>query len=206
MSNFSLKALSKEGNSLTEFTLLDGPYPLSQQYFGLMNRPGTPYLRYDSVVRATGVADLYDGDIVESQGKRYIILYQKGYYAYTIDKKEKIPINDLINPIVVDHAFFSEEFSFPHNRSKKTLFKYDDIIFKLEDIYGVSNDKIILHHKRGILLNPDKIQQKANITYNGTPLFFGDEVNKRTLVLRNGQPLFRVRGRYKTVREMEGVK
>lgn len=205
MQTFTLKALSKEGNSLISFTLKDGPCPLSQQYFGLMNRPGVPYLRYDSIVRCSDYEDICEGDILLSQDKEYIVEYQKGFYAYTLDRKEKVPIDELVNPQIINHAFFSDKFKLPANRPKRIMYKYKDLIFKLQNVYGVSPNGIILNHNKGVVLDPEFIQQCAHISYNGQPLYFGDKVEKRELVLRDGQPVFRVRGRYKTIREMEGV-
>lgn len=187
MNSFKLRAKAVTGE-FVNFTLYDLPIKVSDSTFVLLSSPGTPILKYDLILRGDNDSNLYEGDIISYDDTLWVICYERGFYAISVDYTTmSLPDKD----IKVVGNYFDTDFPVRINTKKKHLFKHKDIVFRLQDIVGGYDNKLIV---RSISdpISPDDVQQEVCARYDKKRIYLGDIVNGVTVSTVNGRLNFEV--------------
>ena len=174
MLSFNMRAEDEQGN-LHDFTLKDAPVRITTKTFVLLNRPMSPILYYNRIRRGDPDTGLFEGDIVEYNGTDWVVCYERGFYAINTDY-ESTSLNNIGHNVIKD--YFKDGYPIHINLRTKHLFKYNDTIFRLCDIVGAYDSKLILR----VLsepIDPELIQQEVCVRQGNKRLYLGD-------VLENG--------------------
>lgn len=201
MLNYAFKALSKSGKEMVIFKLEDGPCPIDSNYFMLAGRPGTPLLRYDSIMMGSDLNGVFSGDIVEYKGKEYCVSYNRGFALRSMDGDEIIRFHQLdINSMkVIGHELLDNRGFYFENIKPK--FKYIDseyakakrlksneIMWGFKSFFGTIDNKLIVNVYGVKLLIPcNSIQQYTGFSYQGKPVYFNDSIKGSPVYMKSGR-------------------
>lgn len=201
MSVYPFKALSVNYKELVSFTLEDGPWRQNMNFFGLMNRPGSPILRYNTIMRGCDIPGLFEGDIIEYKGKKYIMRYELGLAAVSLDG-EVIPSSKLEYINVVDNMYFQKEF--PITYCNKLVFKYiekEDEKYKenykyfgIKSITGSFKDKALISIYGSKLVNVNDVLPFTGIRYKGERIHLGECIEGNPVYMEKGRLLIKALG------------
>lgn len=180
---FMMKALTHSGEWYG-FTINDIPTRFNDKEFALLGKPDTPRLLLNSIRRGDYETGLCEGDIVTYDGVEWLICYERGFYAINADYETK-PLFELTDFNIVGDCF-SREFPIPILKRNKCLFKYKGTIFRLEDIIGPCDGKIILRSLKKPVDVSD-IQQEAGMLLDGQRVYFGDVFPGGTVDMYKGR-------------------
>lgn len=183
MHYYIMKALTHD-KCWFEFTMHDLPTMFSATEFVLLGRPNTPRLYINSIRRGDVESNLYEGDIIKMDGTQWLICYERGFYAinasyvvrnlYTLKDYELLgTCSDMKSPV-------------PINFRTKYLFMYGDTIFRLHDIVGAYDGKLLLR----CISNPvavDDIRQECCVAYAGNRVYLGDCIEGGIVELHGGR-------------------
>lgn len=174
MKSFLLRARTVVNDSKWfNFTLADIPTKYDTEHIALLNNIGSPLLQLDTVVRGENNTKLYEGDIIEDEGMRYVICYERGFYAITEDYIAK-NLYQLKEPKVVGD-YWIDGFPIQIRVRKKQMYKYKDINFKITDIIAHWGNKIIIRaHKDPI--DPVECRQECCLSYDNKKVYMGDMI------------------------------
>lgn len=202
MSVYPFKALSVNKKELVSFTLSDGPWRQDMTCFTLSNRPGTPILRYNTIMRGSDIPGLFEGDIIEYNGKKYIIKYEMGFAAVSLDK-EVIPVSELSYINVVDNMYFQKEF--PISYCNKITFKYiereDEKFLNKERVFGIKSvlgaicDKSFVAIYGSKMVNENDLLQMSGVRYKGKHIYIGEEIEGNKLYMNRGRLYIKAYGK-----------
>lgn len=183
MNCYTMKALTpnKEWRS---FTLKDLPTLFTATEFALLAKPKSPKLLVNTIRRGDIESGLYEGDVVEADGCKWLICYERGFYAINEDYVIKY-LNTLNNPKFLG-TNLDIDIGIPISFRSKNLFKYKDVIFRLQDIVGAYNGKMLLRFAKEPV-DPDDIQQECCITYNNVRVYLGDVFDGKKIELHGGR-------------------
>lgn len=188
-----MKALTPNGEWYP-FTLKDLPTRFNNNEFALMNCPNSPRLSLQNIRRGDASTGLYEGDIIEWMDTRWMVCYERGFYVIC-ESYETHPLSELSDFTVVGDCF-KDTFGVPFLKRDKCLFKYNDVIFRLEDIIGPFNgDRVILRSVKKPILVED-IQQEAGMSIDGKRVYFGDKVDDGVVDLYKGRIVLLKSGTY----------
>lgn len=162
----------------------DIPVMMFEDKFVLMNKPGSPILRADTIMRGEPFYNVYEGDVIEADGDIWLVCYERGFYAinenYVIRFLYKF--NDIKFIDRHDNVTGLPTVTF----KKKFLFKIKDQVFVLNDIVGAySGDCIFRTYSEPVKV--ETIQQDCGLRYNGNLMFLGDTVDGSTVELYGGR-------------------
>ncbi len=201
MSVYPFKALSANRKEIVSFTLADGPWRQNVKFFTLMNRPGSPILRYNTIMRGCDIPGLFQGDIIEYKGKKYIIKYELGFAAVSLDG-EVIPTNKLEYINVIDNMYFQKEF--PITYCNKLTFKYvekedkrykgNHRFFGIKSIPGAFNDKSLIAIYGSKLVDEDCISLFTGVKYKGERIHLGECIEGSPLYMEKGRLFIKALG------------
>lgn len=172
--NYPMRSLSKCGKYLVDFTLADGPCPLDVDHFVLTERPGSPILTYDTVMRGFDIINLFEGDIVEDEeGNEYLVSYYRGINYKNIETGKSLKkINGKTK--IISNIYKRDVKEKLKITPQGQSFKYNDIVFNLRVIYGVHEGKLLVNAD-GLIVDPQEVQQYTGIRVEAKQrLFFGD--------------------------------
>jgi hypothetical protein len=184
MCTYPLRALSKDGKEVVTFNVEDGPCQLEDNLFILTSRPGSPILRYDSILRGLDIDGLFEGDIFEHEGERFVLQYHRGFAAVN-PEKGILSLEEIQSLKVVSNVYRETDVFIP--KLVRHTYKSNRIMFTLENIIGVRDGNLILNAKGGLMVPLNNVQQYAGITYNKKTMYFGDTINDSPLILANGR-------------------
>lgn len=184
MYTYPLRALSKDGKEVVSFTLADGPCKLDTDTFILTERPNTPILRTETILRGSDIEGLFEGDILEHKGYLYIIQYHRGLAGLS-KEKGLLQLSEFESLKPVSSVYERPEYVIP--KKATYTYKYGNLLFPLDDVIGVDNNRLVLQAKSGELADLSKVQQYAGIRYNGSYKYFGDEIEGSPLIMKNGR-------------------
>lgn len=183
MNCYIMKALTHKGEWF-EFTLQDLPALFTADEFALLAKPKSPRLAVNSIRRGDIETHLFEGDVIEMSGVKWLICYERGFYAinqdfvirylYTLENYEVLGTYDTI------------DLGIPIIFRQKYLFKYKDKIMRLQDIVGAYNGGLLLRFASKPI-SPDLIQQECCITYDSKRVYLGDKINGYTVELHGGR-------------------
>lgn len=170
---YPLIALTKCRTNMVSFTLEDGLCPIDEEHFVLLNRPGSPILRYDTVLRGMDINGIFEGDIVNYEGTDYMIKYQRGFNAISLDKSKVITLDNITACNVKTHMYYQRDFAW----IEPTMIKFrvnNNKFFTLRNIYGYFDNRIVFNDIK--LRNKETliVQQDAGLTYDGQRACFGN--------------------------------
>lgn len=168
-------ALTKDGTDVVQFKLKDGPCPISEDYFVLLNRPGTPILRYDSIMRGMDIPGVYEGDIISFKHKDYMIKYQKGYNAVSLSG-EVLDISKLKYLKVKTHMYFQN--SFKPIVPTLIRMRIRGKIYPIKKIFGATKKGIVVNERGLGVVEINEIQQDAGMRVDGKKVYFGKNDDK----------------------------
>lgn len=200
MVSYSFKALSLNKKELVSFTLEDGPILQDAKSFALINRPGSPILRYNTIMKGCDIPRVYEGDIIEYHGKEYIIHNEIGFCAISLDG-ERIYLDDLDEIKVVNNMYFQNKFKV---FSKKCTFKYVEKTekrflggereFGFRSIMGGIAGKPLISIYGAKLSDASDIRMFTGIRYKGKRIYFGDEIEGSIVYMERGRVKMKVNG------------
>lgn len=181
---FTMKARTTSDNRWYWFTIDKVPTPVRDGQIVLLTAPNSPILRPDTLRRCSDVDNLGEGDVLQINGERYVVCYERGFYAIS-ENYRCLSMCDLGDyKVLGDYT----ELDFPISVAlrNKVLYKYKDSVFRLEDICGLYDTGIVV---RGMKLPVpiEEIHQECCITYKGQRVFLGDVFDEGTVVLHNGR-------------------
>lgn len=183
MNCFMLKAISTNQEWVT-FTMSDVPTPIQDGLFVLLMRPNSPILKLDSIRRGDFDTKLFEGDVVEEGEKRYLICYERGFYA--IDSDYIVKSLDSFEEAKIVGDFDSADIGVPISFKKTLLFKYKNCIFKINDIIGGTENGIFIN-SLAEEIPFDRIQQDCCLSIAKKRVFLGDKFEDNTLAISYGQ-------------------
>ena len=192
MSCFAMTALSLSGQ-WTPFEIEDVPVTFTEDEFALLKRPGSPRLLLKTIRRGERETGLYEGDIIEADGDRWLVCYERGFYAINTDYVIKY-LNQF-DSFKLLGTLHDTSFPIPMTERAKHLFRYKDYIFRINDIIGVYLDGMILRcvSKQ---IPFDEIHQECCITYNKERVYLDDVFDKGKVCLYHGRVAFEKDGTY----------
>lgn len=172
-----------------QFTINDVPTRFNPTEFALLKCPSSPRLLLNSIRRGDPDTGLCEGDIIDWKNERWLVCYERGFYV--INESYITQTFDKLDDFNIVGDCFSSEFPIPILKRNKCLFKYNDTVFRLEDIVGAfGEDSIILRSLRNPVLI-SAIQQDAGIMKNKQRLYFGDMTEHGVVDLYKGRVVYR---------------
>lgn len=190
---FMLKALTVDGDWF-EFTIKDIPTPISEDEFILMNKPGSPKLRLDTIRRGDPEYHLYEGDVISVNGDKYTVCYERGFYAIN-DMYVYRYLSTLKDVKLISVYTESDNATIVPNFRLSHLFKYNNTVFKLNDIVGCYKGNLVIRSIQHTV-NPNKVQQECRASYNGKKLYLGDKINNGIVCMYHGKIALKVNNKY----------
>ena len=183
MNYFIMKTLTTNGDWFP-FSMSDLPVLLNEECFVLFGCANSPWLRIDSIRRGDPETGLYEGEVIQMDGCNWVICYERGFYAINEDYISK-HLNTLR-----DYTVLGDAPNVPIEMSVSSranhLFKIDDTIFRIQDIVGAFDGKLLLRSLKEPI-DTDKIQQECCATYKGKRVYLGDMLDGCPLELVNGR-------------------
>lgn len=183
MACYIMKALTLNDEWFT-FDMCDLPTVYAPNEFALLGKPNTPRLLLKTVRRGDRCTNLFEGDIISMEDDLWVICYERGFYAINSNYVIRY-LNTLTEFEVVGDCTFMKS-PVPINFREKHLFKYKDVIFRLNDIIGAYKGKLLLRS----VSNPvdvNDINQECCLAHNGSRVFLGDIIDNEKVVLRYGR-------------------
>lgn len=183
MNYYTMKTLTTNGDWF-QFSMSDLPVLIDEKCFVLLGRQNTPKLRLDSIRRGDVVTGLYEGDVFSMDGCKWVVCYERGFYAINEEYVIRY-LNSLKDfTILGDESDVKIDVAVSYRANH--LFKVKDSIFRLQDIVGALDGKLLLRPVKQPV-DPDLIQQECCATYKGKRVYLGDELDGAKLVLYNGR-------------------
>lgn len=187
VTSYPLLAVTRE-NEFYSFSITDVPVRINDKEFILMNRENSPILKLGLCRRGCDIKDIYEGDIIRSNGVDYVVLYQRGMILTSKDRDKKYlwQLEDYEKVGDVFTQDFPLEIIFP----KSVHYKYRDNPVYTKEITGMFDGKLFID---GIStrVNPEDLQQYANFTNEGTKVYFGDLIRGYPVELYYGRPVIK---------------
>lgn len=191
--------LDKDGKTIVTFSLRDGPLPITNSLFVLSARPGAPILRSKHIVKASDIPGISQGTIIRSEGKFYIVEYEKGFYAY--DKnKVKYRLSNLKSIEIVSHVYLEKDDC--KLKYYRPLIKVKDKIYLISSIYGILDDKLLIKENNDVLIDYDEVHECAHINYNNRKLFFGEDLNGSKVTMYRGDVGIWINGEFRQIKNL----
>lgn len=167
------------------FSAKDVPVKVYPDIFILAACPGTPLLKVSSMCRAMDHAQLAEGDRVLIEGKKYTLVYHKGF-NFVSDSGIIIPSH------IVSHY----QLLYLDSGSKSKLqFKHGDRVFQLPSLFGCMGDKAVISVSPEPV-DPAEIQISAGFIYKKEKVFYGDVVEGNEVIMWHGRPCVCKEGSY----------
>ena len=187
-----LRALDRKGVAHV-IELSDIPVHFSNNDILLLNRPGTPLLRADTLARGLDDKDIFEYDIVKDKdtGKflGYVIYIDK-FYLCMSDTGELIQLTDESNyKYITCHKLPKKEAVW--KKRVPIMLVCENRTFALKRMMFSKDDKVVIYMKKG-RKNPsiDSVKFYA-LELNGTSYGYGDKLGKGTIVLHNFKPMLK---------------
>lgn len=184
MRYFMMKALTRDGDWYS-FTLHDIPTTFNDEEFVLLNKPGSPRLQLKSIKRGDPETGLFEGDIISMNGYLWVVCYERGFYAINEDYVTQHLY--LLKDYTLIGDYFTRGFPVSINTRNKHLFKYNNVIFRVEDIVGAYKADSIILRTCKLPVPVCDIQQESCMTLKGKRLFLGDTYEGATVELYGGR-------------------
>lgn len=184
MLSFMMKTLTVN-NVWFPFSLHDIPCRIDENTFALLNRPFSPLLQLDKIRRGDYESGYYEGDIIDVNGVRNIICYKRGFYAIN----EEYQVTNLYQlPPATKYLdqYDGENFSITVPFRHKQLYTYNGVQFRLDDIVGKFEDKILVRMFDSPI-PPGEIKQECCMSYNDKRLYLGDDIEGKPAELHGGR-------------------
>lgn len=178
-----MKARTLDGDWFS-FSMNDAPTLISPTELVLFSRPNTPILSVKDIRRGDTQTNLFEGDIIRMDGTDWIICYERGFYA--INDSYVIRYFNSFTDYEVIGDNTTIKFPVPIALRAKHLFKYNECVFRLEDIIGAVNNKLILR-SQSLPIKPKKVQQECCMCYEGRKIFLGDRIGDSIVELVDGR-------------------
>lgn len=193
MHYFMMKALTHD-NVWYKFSMLDVPTTFNEDEFVLLNKPGSPIMQLKSIKRGDPETGLFEGDIITMEGCEWVICYERGFYAINADYVTRHLYQ--LSDYKITGDYFTDGFPVSINTRNKHLFKYKNIIFRIEDIIGSYKTGTIILRTCKHPVPISDIKQESCMSFNNKRLFLGDYIQ--------GKPVELIGGRI-AVRNLDGV-
>lgn len=196
MNSYPMRTISKCGKYLVDFTLQDGPCPVSGEHFVLTERPGSPILCYNDVVRGSDIPHLYEHDIIEDEhGEEFIVFYSRGMLCKSLETNR---VQNIPRKFKNSSNIYKRGIDIKIKSQHK--FKYGNNLFTLQEIFGVMNGKLLVNAD-SLVIDPSLVQEYSGLrTTNKEMIFFGDQgiylKDGRAVVERDGEILDVVKREY----------
>ena len=202
MKSFIMKALTRNGSGWYTFSIEEIPCLITTDLFTLMAVPNSPVLRLDTIRRGDRDTLLFEGEVVECDGDRWMICYERGFYAinslYVIRQ-----LSTLKNVHKIGDVNYNIEFPVPISIKQKLLFKYKSTIFRLEAICGCYNNQILIRaQKRPI--DPKTIKQDCGCELDKNRLYLGDSTPYGITTMHEGVLGFEQNKVFRSISEVRG--
>ncbi len=81
---FQMKARTTKGDWY-EFSIHNVPVHISPKEIVLLDVPNSPILNSSLVRRGDKESGLFEGDVIEYEGQRWLVCYERGFYAINED-------------------------------------------------------------------------------------------------------------------------
>lgn len=180
MTCLNLRADTVDGGTV-DFIMTDLPTPISENEFVLLGKPQSPICNIDYIKRGDPESGLYEGDVIkEPDGSKWLICYERGFYAINADCQIKHFEN------LHDWRLTDETVDLPIMYKREHLFKYKTVYFKLRAIVGAAHGKLLIDSIQEAV-EPALIQMDCCRTYNNERLFLGNHVGNGIVTLRKGR-------------------
>jgi hypothetical protein len=162
----------------------DIPTPFNTKEFALLRRPNTPRLLIDSIRRGDEESGLFEGDIISMNGEDWLICYERGFYA--INKDYIIRYLYTLSDYKYLGTCFDIKSPIPINFRSRHRFIYKDLIFRINDIVGAYDDKLLLRPVSKPV-NVAEVHQECCITYNKQRIYLNDSIDDGIVELHGGR-------------------
>ena len=185
MLNFPMQARTLADDTWFPFTLADIPIRYDDDgHFALCNRVGTPLLSMSMIVRGDPETGLYEGNIVEYNDEKYVICYERGFYAINSNYISRNLYQIAGYKLAGD--YWKDGFPIEIRLRMKQMFHYKKINFKLNDIVGHWGNSLLIRACQ-TPIDPNECQQECCFTYQDKKIFLGEEVNGHHVELAGGR-------------------
>lgn len=182
--NFKLKARTTDG-SWYQFDIRDVPVLIGTDKAVLMGRPQSPIIDTSVILRGDRESGLFEGDVFISGGERWLVCYERGFYAINEQYLTKYLYNfDNIEYVGVSE--FDLEFPIQYKRRKQHLFKCGEVQFFISQIVMVEDSNMVVRIKR-LRFPREDIKQECCMSLEDTKLYLGDSINGSVVQLRGGR-------------------
>jgi len=181
---FQLKAHTLN-NEWQTFSIENVPVAIAEGKAVLLSKPNSPIIRTDVIRRGDWETNLFEGDIVEDKGVRYLICYERGFYA--IDESYTLKyLYQLENPKVIGVKDYDMEFPLTLKLVKTHMFKCFDIMFYIKQITRAEGDCLVLNFK-GAAVPVQLVQQECCMSYEKRRIYLGDFIDEQRVELHGGR-------------------
>lgn len=183
MNYFIMKTLTTNGDWFT-FSMEDLPVLLDDEHFALFGQSKSPWLRIDSIRRGDPEYGLYEGEVLSMDGENWLVCYERGFYV--ISESYVIRYLDDLSDYQVIGNVPNIKINVPVSFRANHLFKVKDNIFRIQDVVGAFNGKLLLRPVNTPVDVTD-VQQECCATYEGKRVYLGDILDGAELKLYHGR-------------------
>lgn len=181
---FQLKARTLDKN-WQSFSIATTPVEITEGKAVLLSKPNSPIILSKDIRRGDWEYNLFEGDVVESEGVQYLICYERGFYA--IDESYTIKnLYQLKEPKVMGVKDYDLEFPITIKLVKTHMFKCFDTKFYIRQIIRAEGDCLVLK-SRGEAVPVQLVQQECCMSYDKKRIYLGDFIGESKIELRGGR-------------------
>lgn len=168
MNNFNKLCANSLSGERVVFSITDVPVAADTDNFILMRRDHTPILVTSSVVVGSDIDGVFEGTrIADKDGNLYNVSFQRGFAA--MDKNRNVFKLHKLAPFTI----VGDNYDLSTCCRARLIYKHDNVIFRLTDIVGVVEDKVVIKNKY-LDVNFTDVQQFAGLAVDGNKVFLGD--------------------------------
>lgn len=180
---FMLRALTLSGE-WHSFTIRDLPTLYTKEEFVTLGINGSPRLKVHPILRGDFESGLYEGDVIQMDGEKWLVCYERGFYA--ISQSYVVRYLYTLHDYVLLGTCYEIDCGIVSSFREKHIFKYNGNHFRLNDIYGCHDNKLIVRDIQ-TPINPEDVQQEACMTYQKRRVFLGDDVDIGRVKCKGGR-------------------
>ncbi len=153
------------------FYLQDIPVRIENDVFILLNRARSPKLLFNEVHVGCEEYGVFEGDVVQSGSKQYLVLFDGGFYL--TDMGGNVCYLHDVPDITVQSTYHATAFAPLFKRSHAPIFRYESSLFLLADISCGFSETLYISGNDAEIPVYD-VHQSSGVMMGGRPVFFGD--------------------------------
>ena len=187
-----LRGITLEGEAYF-FELNDCPVIINDTTIALVNKPGSPLLRANSIARSSVETGICETDFVMTKSNKFVgyIVYDNRFRIWLTGLNVTVPFDD-VDKFIIQENTGTKDIEIMNQFRSPILYKYGDFTFNINKVIRIVNNKVIVYNKLLREIYVRDVNLCTGLTYNGIPIAFGETVPNGKVVLHHNKPMIKI--------------